>query len=107
MDVAAWSVNSPYQLKLLRRAFLFWAPLRLLLYVLAAGSGASAAMGTVGAVLLAIAVATLCAIDARFMRETIFQANLGTPTWAPAAAGVAVTLAAFAAELLMVSLAAA
>jgi hypothetical protein len=105
MDVAAGSVNSPYLLKLLRRALLLWAPLRLLLYVLAAGSGVSAAMGTVGAVLLAIAVATLCAIDARFMRETIFQANLGTPTWAPAAAGVAVSLAGFAAELLIVSLA--
>jgi hypothetical protein len=103
MDVAAGSVNIPYQLKLLRRAFLLWAALRLLLYGLAAGSGVSGAMGTVGAVLLALAVATLCALDARFMRETIFQANLGTPTWAPAAAGMAVSLAGFAAELLIVS----
>jgi hypothetical protein len=104
MDVAPGAVNIPYQLKLLRRALLLWAPLRLLLYVLAVGSGVSGAMGTIGAVLLALVVATLCAIDARFMRETIFQANLGTPTWAPAAAGVAVSLTGFMAELLMISL---
>jgi hypothetical protein len=97
----------PYHLKLLRRAFLLWAVLRLLIYVLATGAGVSTAMGTAGAVLLALFVATLCAVDARFMREAIFQANLGTPTWAPTAAGVAVALTGFVVELLIVSLAAA
>jgi hypothetical protein len=96
----------PYQLTLLRRALFLWAALRLLFHVLAAGAGVGAAMGTAGAVLLALAVGTLCAVDARFMREATFQANLGTPTWAPAVAGVAVALAGYLVELLMVSLAA-
>jgi hypothetical protein len=41
----------------------------------------------VGKLLVVVVAAVLCAVDARVMRESVFHANLGTPTWAPAAVG--------------------
>jgi hypothetical protein len=83
-----------YTRRLLRRALLLWAPLRVLLFVLAMLLRLDPTLSPAGTLMLAAAVAVLCHVDGRFMRETIFHANLGTPTWAPAAAGFAVSLGA-------------
>lgn len=95
--------DRPYLLRLLRRALVFWAALRALLFALAIGAGAGPAISPLSALLLAAVVAVLCTVDARFMRETIFQANLGTPPWAPAVAAVAVALTGAVAELLLLT----
>jgi hypothetical protein len=92
LNVTSW--DAAYRRHLLRRAAVLWLPIRALMAAAALAFGFAAPMGIVGTLLSVAVLSSLCAIDARFMRETIFQAQLGTPTWAPAAAGAAVALAA-------------
>jgi hypothetical protein len=91
MSVAAW--ERQYVRRIVRRAVLLWLPLRVLLAGAALGQGLDARLGVAGVLLAGAVLATLCAVDARFMREPLFQAQLGTPAWAAPAAGVMVVLA--------------
>jgi hypothetical protein len=78
---------------LLRRALMLWLPLRVLMFLGAVGLGLDPRLVSFGNVLVIGVAAALCATDARVMREGIFMANLGTPRWAPAAAGAMVAMA--------------
>jgi hypothetical protein len=87
-----------HALRMLRRAALFWVAVRGSLLFLSV-AGVALALSPAGVLLVTGIVAVLCHVDARFMREDIFYANLGTPAWAPAVTGAALSLAA---ELLLV-----
>jgi hypothetical protein len=92
------SADPLHALRMLRRAALFWAAVRGSLLFLSV-AGVAVALTPAGVLLVTGIVAFLCHVDARFMREGIFFANLGTPAWAPAATGSILSLAA---ELLLV-----
>jgi hypothetical protein len=87
-------VDAPYVWHVTLRAVLLWVPARAVLLGLALAFGLPAyPLAPVALLLLAVAVAAMCMVDARFMRESVFRANLGTPTWTPAAVAVVVVLA--------------
>ena len=70
--------------RLFVRAFVLWALLRVLVSVAVAWME----LGSAGAGVIMLAlVPALCHVDARVMREELFYANLGRPSWAPAVAG--------------------
>lgn len=78
----------PYYFHMARRGLLFWLAARVMLLAGGAAVGtAPVAFSPVTALMLLGFVAALCAVDARLMREHVFQANLGTPVWAPVAVG--------------------
>jgi hypothetical protein len=76
-----------------RRALLFWVTVRVVLFVFALALRHEPQLPPPAVLLLAAVVAAMCILDARFMREDIFYANLGVPRWAPAAYGLIVPLA--------------
>jgi hypothetical protein len=82
-----------YARRLLIRGLLLWLAVRLAVSLLALGAGTGSGMSVPGALIIAATVAFLCNVDARFMSESIFHANLGTSMRAPAVAGAAVALA--------------
>jgi hypothetical protein len=91
MTVAA--LDTVYARRLLRRAVLLWLPVRAIMFFAAVGFQLDPRLVPTGKLLVVIVAAVLCAVDARVMRESIFHANLGTPVWAPAAAGAGFALA--------------
>jgi hypothetical protein len=97
--VLSLSADPLHARRMVRRAALFWAAVRGSLLFLSA-AGVAVALSPAGVLLVTGIVAVLCHVDARFMREGVFYANLGTPVWAPAVTGVILSLAA---ELLLVA----
>jgi hypothetical protein len=96
--------DTRYRARLLVRGGLIWAAGRLAVAGFAGATGEPIVITAPAAGLLTLAVAALCAVDARMMRESVFHANLGTPTAAPALAGAAVAAVATACELLLYGL---
>jgi hypothetical protein len=90
--MTAAGLDVAYAGRLLRRALLLWLPLRVLLLVGAVKLGLDPRPVPPGHLLFVAVAAVLCAVDARALRETVFQANLGTPAWVPAAAGATVAV---------------
>ena len=81
--------------RMFARAFVLWVLLRVFVTLAVAWME----LGTAGSgAIMLLLVPALCHVDARVMREELFYANLGRPTWMPAAAGA---MFAVAAELLL------
>lgn len=99
-------LNRTYLRRILRRATVFWAAVRALLLAFSLGAGTGAALPPVSAFIMTVAVGVLCAADARFMRESLFHANLGVPPAAAGAAGVGVAAAAWVMERIVAAAAA-
>jgi hypothetical protein len=88
-----YTPDLPYIRRLGIRAALFWVAARAALLAFGMSeAGAAHTLSVPALAVLAMVVGALCMLDARFMRESVFHANLGTPVWAPAAAGAAVTV---------------
>lgn len=82
------AVYWPYYLHTARRGLLLWLAVRVVLLGGTAAVGApSVLLSPLALLMLVGVVAVLCRVDARLMREQIFHANLGTPTWVPVAVG--------------------
>lgn len=87
---AAWLPDPRYVARLAGRASIVWLGLRVAFVMLATLGMVELPLEPIAALALVAVVAAAVAIDSR-RRESIFAANLGTPSaWAPAvAAGVA------------------
>jgi hypothetical protein len=96
-------LDGTYLRRLLWRALIFFAAARAILAGMAAGAAEFAGISAPGGAILIAAVAAMSTTDARLMRETVFQANLGAPTWLPAAVGGGVAAVAVLLELLLLA----
>lgn len=83
----------------LRRGALLWLLVRAAVTGLASAlpdaSGTASpawALSLPAALLVVLLVGALAQIDARVMREPLFHANLGVPTWSPAVTAAVVAL---------------
>jgi hypothetical protein len=103
-------VHPTYLRALVRRGVVLWLLCRVVVIVIGVASrlGLLLTLSPAVVLLLALAVAVLAQEDARAMRERLFYANLGVPTWLPAAvAGVIVLVLAAIVTMVVIALAAA
>lgn len=81
---AAWLPDPRYVARLAGRALIVWLGLRIAFVMLATLGMVQLPLEPIAALALVAVVAAAVAIDSR-RRESIFAANLGTPSmWAPA-----------------------